>query len=194
LLLIIISSLLIQVNAQQTAPRSSVDKGSAEDRFNYILKESVTSEDSKIVKGWWLYHLKTFVIDTIKSLNNEIAVMKNTMSASVSNYDSLKNELQQTNEKLTTAISEKNSLSLFGILMNKSAYNSILWSIIGGLAFLFVLFVLLFKRSNFVTVQTKNDLEELKIEFDTFRKRALEREEKLVRKHHDEIQRYKEGK
>jgi uncharacterized membrane protein len=179
------------VTAQQSTPRPSVDRGSVEERFNYILKEASTFEDSKVVKGWWLYHLKTHVIDTMKSLQNEIARLNGSVSAKSSNYDSLNAELKRTNDKLALAISEKNSISFVGIPMNKNAYNTLLWSIIGGLTFLLVIFIILFKRSNIVTVQTKKDLDELKNEFEVFRKRALEREEKLVRKHHDEMQKYK---
>jgi hypothetical protein len=194
LMMVISLIAIIPINAQQSAPRSSVDRGSVEDRFDYILKEAVTSEDSKVVKGWWLYHLKAHVLDTIKSLQNEIGHLQVSVSAKSSNYDSLNAELKETNEKLTIAIEEKNSISFFGLPMHKNAYNTLLWSIIGGLTFLLLFFILLFKRSNIITVQTKKDIDELKDEFEGFRKRALEREEKLVRKHHDEMQKYRNNK
>jgi hypothetical protein len=191
LLLLITSPAINSLHAQQSAVRGSVDRGSVEDRFNFILKESVTSEDSKIVKGWWLYHLKTFVIDTMKSLQNEIVLLQNSVKNTTSDFDSLNTELKTTNDKLIAAINEKNNISFIGIPMNKNAYNSLVWSIIGGLTFLVAIFILFFKRSNIVSVQTKRDLDELKNEFEAFRKRALEREEKLVRKHHDEMQKYR---
>lgn len=184
----------IQSFSQQTAPRPSVDKGSIEDRFNYILREGVTVDDSKTIKSWWLYHLKTYVLDTVKSLHNEIELLQGSVSSKSSNYDSLGNELKQLTEKLEVTIKEKNSISLLGFQMNKSAYNLLLWAIIGGLAFLLIIFILMFKRSNLVTVQTKKGADELRIEFDSFRKRAREREEELVRKHHNEIQKYKNSK
>lgn len=174
-----------------TKPKGSVDNGSVEDRFNFVIRESNTFENSKIVKTWWLTHLKAHVLDTIKSLSSEIKDLQNSVGTKTSRYDSLNVELQNTHEKLTKAINEKDSIAFIGIPMNKHAYNSLLWTIISGLLVLLVIFIFMFKRSNYVTVQTKKDLEDLKVEFEAFRKRALEREEKLVRKHHDEIQKYK---
>jgi hypothetical protein len=46
---------------------------------------------------------------------------------------------------------------------------------------------LLFKRSNVVTVETKQTLEEVREEFDTHRKNALVREQKLARRLQDEV-------
>ena len=40
-------------------------------------------------------------------------------------------------------------------------------------------------------MQTKTDLEQLKNEFESFRKRALEREQRVVREMYDEILKYK---
>jgi hypothetical protein len=65
------------------------------------------------------------------------------------------------------------------------------WIIIIGLTFTLVIFILLFKRSNLVTRQTRDDLVEIKNEFESFRKRALEREEGIVRKYHNELMQYK---
>jgi hypothetical protein len=180
--------------SQQTNPRPSVDRGSIEDRFNYILKEGVSVDDSKTVKAWWLYHLKTFVIDSVKALQNEIDQLHSSVSSGTSKYDTLNTQLKLVNEKLELAVKEKNNISLIGIPMNKHAYNTLLWSIIAGLGFLLIVFILMYKRSNLVTNQTKKDADELKNEFDTFRKRAREREEELVRKHHNEIQKYKGNK
>jgi hypothetical protein len=192
LILIVVTGIVS--HAQQSPPRPSVDRGSIEDRFNYILREGVSSEDSKVIKAWWIYHLKTFVIDTVKSLHNEIEKLQGSVSSTSSNYDSLQNALKVINEKLQLTIKEKDSISLVGIKMNKKAYNSLLWSIIGGITFLLFVLIIMFKRSNIITVQTKKDLDELKDELEAFRKRAREREEELVRKHHNEMQKYKSTK
>jgi len=215
-MLLLALSAINQLNAQQTAteptptepivakpattkpattkPKGSVDMGSVEDRFNFIIREANTFENSKIVKTWWLTHLKQHVLDTLKSLSGEIKDLHNSVGTKSSKYDSLNVELQNTHEKLTKAISEKDSIAFLGMPMNKHAYNSLLWTIISGLLILLVIFIFMFKRSNYLTVQTKKDLEDLKVEFEAFRKRALEREEKLVRKHHDEMQKYKNTK
>jgi hypothetical protein len=66
-----------------------------------------------------------------------------------------------------------------------------LWTIIFGLLALLIIILLLYRKNNAVTVQTKQDLLELKNEYEIHRKRALEREEKLARQHLDELNKYK---
>jgi glutamyl-tRNA reductase len=66
-----------------------------------------------------------------------------------------------------------------------------MWLLAGILTFFMVLFVILYKRSNAVTVSTLKDLEEIRDEFENHRKRALERQEEVVRKYHAELNKYK---
>jgi hypothetical protein len=186
-----ISLSLFKVLSQETVVKPSVDRGTIESRFDYVIREASPLEDSKVVKSWWLYHLKTGVSDTLKALRSEIFVTKNVLSAKNAEIDSLKLNIKSVNEELGNVNNEKNSIGFIGISMSKSAYNSLMWSIIIGLALLLLIFIALFKRSHVVTTQTKTDLAELKDEFEAFRKKALEREEKIVRKYHDELSKYK---
>jgi len=75
--------------------------------------------------------------------------------------------------------------------MTKSAYNSLLWSLIIGLILLLVLFIFKFKNSNTITKQANLLLVETEEEFDTFRARSLEREQKVRRELQDEINKHK---
>jgi LPXTG-motif cell wall-anchored protein len=186
-----ISLPVIKVLAQETSVKPSIDKGSIESRFDYIIREATALEDSKVVKGWWIYRLKSSVSDTLKALHSEILETKRILSVKNSEIDSLKSGMQFVKDQLNTVNNEKNSIGFMGINMSKTGYNSLMWFIIIGLAVLLIIFIALFKRSNIVTSQTKTDLRELKDEFEAFRKRALEREEKIVRKYHDELSKYK---
>ena len=71
--------------------------------------------------------------------------------------------------------------------MSKSTYNLFIWSLVGGLIILTALSFLLFKRSHLVTKETKVRLDEVREEFDSHRKNALIREQKLARKLQDEV-------
>jgi septal ring factor EnvC (AmiA/AmiB activator) len=167
------------------------EKGTIESQFKYIYDQSYTFEIYKSVRISWFQTLKSHVLDTLKSIKKELKSSQKLVEAKDVQMDSLKSELEKTKQNLATTTKEKNSFELLGILMGKNAYNSIVWLIILGLAGLLLFFVLLFKRSNSVTSQTKKDLSEIKEEFETFRKRSLEREEKMARKHLDELNKYK---
>lgn len=177
------------LNGQEN--RLSIDGSNIEGQFNYVLLKSDKVEDSRIVKSWQLYRLKSHVLDSMAAIQGKLDNSKHLVKAKQQEIDSLNTLLSQTNEKLTTAIKAKNNISLLGIKMEKSAYNTIMWLIITGLSFFLLLFIVMFKRSNIVTVLTKKHLEETQEEFEAHRKRALAREEQIVRKLYDELNKYK---
>ncbi|NJO91705.1 MAG: hypothetical protein HC831_24125 [Chloroflexia bacterium] len=75
--------------------------------------------------------------------------------------------------------------------MSKEAYSKLMWIIISVLALVLAVFIILFKRSNKITLINKSALQETRDEFDKFRKRALEREQELSRNHLAELNKYK---
>lgn len=199
LLLSIIALLLMSQNfqrllAQETPNKLSLEKGSIANRFDYVIKESTTFQDSRVVKSWWLTRLKSHVSDSLNGLHKELLAEQKMNITKDAQIDSLKQALINVNNTLTISRNEKNSMYFFGIAMSKQAYNGIVWAIILVLSMLLIIFILLFKRSNVVTKQTKLSLADLKEEFDSHRKRALEREEALVNKFHSEVNKLKSKK
>jgi ABC-type oligopeptide transport system substrate-binding subunit len=75
--------------------------------------------------------------------------------------------------------------------MDKIVYNSILWLIIAALLAILLTFIVLFKRSNAITLRTKSELIETRNEYEDYRKRNLVREQQIVRQLYDEILKYK---
>ena len=175
----------------QDSQKPSLDRSDVENQFNYVLRNASDYEDSKVVKSWWLWRLKSHVLDSLNSLKDSISDAYVIIDAKDLTIDSLKKDLKTVNQKLVTTEKEKNSLKFFGLNMSKGAYNSILWTIIAGLILTLLIFIILFKRSNSITLSTKSNLEEIKEEFETFRKRALEREQQIARELYDEIIKYK---
>jgi hypothetical protein len=126
-------------------------------------------------------------LDSLRAAKREISQLESTLETTRSEMASLKQTLQQTSEDRDLAIKNKNSLSFFGIQMNKTLYNSIMWIIVLALAALLIILLLAFKRSFVVTRQTRKDLEETREEFESYRQQSRERYEKLVVQHHQEV-------
>ncbi len=177
--------------AQKSVEKLSLNEGTIENQFNYVIKKSNDYEDFKMVKSWWLYRLKTHVLDSMKIEKEKLSKSISLTVEKIKEIESLRATLQTTNDKLSLAVREKNNLVFLGITMNKATYNSIMWVLIAGLTVLLGAFVFLYRRSNAVTIQTKASLSELKEEYEDYRKRTLEREQKTVRKLYDEILKYK---
>jgi hypothetical protein len=177
--------------AQKSTTQNILEEGSVEEQFNYVVDKSSTYNDYKAIKSSNIYTLKKNVFDTLKLMRTEAANKQNTVRENTHTIDSLTEQLATTKEDLALAVKEKNSLHFLGIKMNKSVYKSIMWLVIGILTFSLVLFIIMYKRSHVVTVKAFSDLEETREEFEKHRKRALERQEEVVRKYHAELNKYK---
>ena len=129
--------------SQETPVKPSIGKGSIESQFNYVLYRSEKYEDYKLVKSWWLYTLRSQVLDTLKAFHENLRNTQNLLSAKNTEIDSLITVMQTLNNELDIALKEKSSMKLLGIKMEKIIYNSILWLIIAGLLVVLLTFVLL---------------------------------------------------
>jgi len=177
--------------SQDNQEKPFQEKGTIESQFDFTFEKSYTFENFKSIRIPWFLTLKSHVLDTIKTLKKELKKTQMLVKSKETQVDSLNTELSKTNDNLTTITKEKNSFRLLGILMDKKAYNSFLWTSLLILAVGLLGFIILFKRSNAITNQSKTTLAEVKEEFEVFRKRSLEREEKMARKHLDELNKYK---
>jgi hypothetical protein len=193
---ILFSFLSSNIIAQEPVAKPSIDltpleTGSVVTQFDFVLEKSSKFEDTRVVKTFWLTRLKAHVTDTLRTMNRKFAEVQKTVIKKQSQIDSLKTGITMISAGLSAATNEKDSMKLLGMLINKNLYQTIVWMVIIGLSLIVLIIGVLFKRSNSITVQTKTDLEELKQEFEAHRKRALEREAQLSRKHLDEINKLK---
>lgn len=164
-----------------------LESGSISTQLDFVIEKSNKYEDNRVVKSFWLTKLKTHILDTLRTVNRKLSDANKIITKKQLEIDSLKASVSSINAGLTQVTNERDSMQLFGLLINKNLYKTIIWLIIIGLAILLVILGVLFKRSNSITIEIKTDLEELKEEFESHRKRALEREAQLSRKHLDEI-------
>jgi uncharacterized protein HemX len=173
--------------AQSDDNEATLDKGPIAGQFDYAIEESSKYEEYRVVRTTWLYKLKSNVIDSLANLET-------TINQKESQIDSLNNEITTLNNNLTTAkdemnkaVTQKDSISFLGSELSKGKYNSIMWGIVLILAVGATLLFMLFKRSHYLTAETKEKHRELEKEYDDHRKRTLEKEKNMARQHLNEL-------
>ncbi len=168
-----------------------LDSDNLDNQFQYIITKTESFQQYQVVKRTLLHKLKKNTLDSIQLLktkqNDLIAQVKDLKSE----LSSLEARMKETQEKFDTATKEKDSLKLFGILITKSTYYLIVLTIILGLIAALAVVFILFKRSNAITIKTKDTLTNTQDEFEKHRKWALEKEQKLSRELLKEQQRNK---
>ncbi|PKQ44845.1 tRNA (guanine-N1)-methyltransferase [Confluentibacter flavum] len=172
----------------------SLDKGSIDNQFEYVITRSNNYQDFKVVKKTWLYTLKAHTIDSLKAVHNDLADTKILVDTQAKEISDLKSSLESTQANLENTRSEKDNIGLFGAQMSKGSYKTIMWLIIGCLLALLALFIYKFNNSNAITRQAKKNLADIEEEFEEHRKTAVEREQKVRRQLQDEINKQKTTK
>lgn len=188
-------------NAQaQTAPaktqktsaaksQQGLNAGTIASQFDYINNTSNNYQDYKVVRKTSLEKLEVNITDSIKAMQAKLANINATLANHDNEVSSLKDSLNNVAQELKTTREQKESFSLLGILLAKSTYNLLVWCIIGVLALALVFYIYRFNQSHLVTAEAKKTLEELRVEFEQHRKKAMEREQKLNRQLQDELNR-----
>jgi len=180
------------INAQTTDQKKlSLESGTIDDQFEYVIQKSGKYQDFKVVKRVWLYTLKAHTLDSLNAVRKELTTTLNKVDTQAKEISDLKQSLSNTNTTLNNTIEEKNSMSLFGMQMSKSAYSTFMWGIIVVLLILLAFFVYRFNNSNSLTKDAKRKLNDVEAEYEDHRRVALEREQKVRRQLQDEINKNK---
>ena len=193
--LLLLSSFTFLSAQDKTENKLSLNSGTIDNQFEYVITKSYTYNGNgkvyKNVERYWLDALRAHTIDSLNALKDQLKNTKQIVENQDTEIQVLKTNLDDTNATLDQTKLEKNSMSLFGFLMSKTGYNILLWSIIAGLLALLLFFIFKFKNSNAITKQAKLALAETEEEFEDHRKRALEREQKVMRRLQDELNKQK---
>lgn len=194
LLSLIISTNIYSQEKQDADDKLSLSEGTIDNQFEYVIRRSNNYQDYKVIKKKWLYELKAHTLDTLKAIHKTLDETQAIVTTQSNEINGLKDQLASTNATLTSTKEEKDNMSLFGMPMSKSAYRSIMWSVIGALLLLLLTFIYKFNKSNTVTRQSKQALSDIEEEFEEHRRNALEREQVVRRQLQDEINKQKKTK
>ncbi len=182
---------MIQTANAQSGASAVLDSALLEAQLDYIHENTRVYNNFRAIRADIFLKIKRNVMDTINASKLEVEQLNSRLTERNFQIETLNTDLTRTNNEKDEAIKSQNSLSFFGIQMNKTLYNSIVWLIILGLVALAVILVMMHRRSHLVTKQVKEELQTTQDDFDLYRKSSREKYEKLVVSHHNEIMRLK---
>jgi len=182
----------MKVTGQAVMPDELI-KNPLKEQLKYLEGRTIIYENYRAIREDMFQKLKSNVNDSLSAADKKIAGLKKTASELNLSLDSLRANLQLTKTSLEEMTRTKNSLKVIGLIVNKDTYNGIMWTILGGLVALLLLGFLVFQRNLSTTSNTKKEFQELKNEFEAYRKTTREAREKLTMDHFNEIKRLKGG-
>lgn len=170
-----------QVQTDSTAAQNSLRSGTITSQFDYIYRVSNNFQEYEVVKKSNLEQLKANVLDSIQSINAQLAQIKASQAGHADTLTALTAQMNQAIADKEAAIEAQDSFSFLGINIQKSVYSSMMWTIVAALAAALAFFAVQYFRSFGRIKKAEKDLLEVQEEFEQHRKNTLERERKLKR-------------
>lgn len=183
----------ITITAQNaTESKSTESPKNIIEVFDALIKSSSNYNDNargkryKVVDRSKIPPFKQTLSDTVQHLRNQIIALKSEVNETQKTSSRLIQERDDIASTLEHTQAQKDSMNLFGAQMSKDGYNALLWGIVAGLTLLLLFFIGKFKSSNTITKQAQARLASSELEFESYRKKALEKEQKMGRLLQDE--------
>lgn len=170
-----------------TAQQTVTEENTLENQFDKIYRISTSYQTYKVISKEGYQKLKNNVLDSLNQIENTLSEKVSLLKTKESDIQKLNEKINNTQINLDASIKKENSISLFGLALNKTTYNSILWFLIIALLMGMLFFMYKFSNSNLLTKEAKHNLAEVEQELSQFRKKTLEKEQKLRRQLQDEI-------
>ena len=189
-ILAVLITTVMKLTGQATMPDALI-KSSLNEQFKYLDEHTKIYENYRAVREDMFQLTKKNVSDTLSLLNTKIAGLNKTARTLNQTIDTLRKDLGSTKSSLEATTKSKNSISVMGLEVNKAAYNRIMWTILFGLVAALVAGFLVFKRNLTIISNTKKEFQELKDEFETYRKTSREAREKMTMAHFLEMKKLK---
>lgn len=173
-------------SAQDTSAEEQSDKPSAIEDLRTVVDKSNNYQQYKVIEKVEINAAIKKVFTEFELLTAEISELNDSIQSQDAQVQSLKKELSGLNTELTDLQNEKDEIQFLGMSLTKSAYNALVWSIIGVLVILLLFFIFKFNRSNLLTKEAKQNLKNLDADYENYKRIALEKQQKLGRQLQDE--------
>lgn len=178
--------LLLTINFSAQAQENARGESPIEEEFTNIIENSNDYQGYKVVDYNELTALKKKTSDFIANLNNQLTVQQNTIDQHQEEISELKAELETTRNNLEEVTADKDAITFLGIPFSKSGYMSLMWGIIIVLIVALLIFIYRFKKNRSQTTEARQNLSTTEKEFEAYRAKALEKEQRLGRQLQDE--------
>lgn len=114
----------------QETEQEDVSKNDLRSQWEELIKSSGTYADKKIIRITSLSEYRNALGDSLTQYANTIESLKSEKSKTELENNALKSELEAVKAELEASEKLNDNMSFFGLLLSKSAYNIIVWSIV----------------------------------------------------------------
>lgn len=176
-----LSTGLIFAQNQTTSVADSINS-----QFKDVIESANNYQDYKVVKRFKLENLRKTTREEIQGLEENIVGLNKKIDQQQAQIDQIQQKLKKANTDVENATKSKEELSFLGIRTQKGTYKTIVWIVVLLLVLILIFFIYKYKQSHRITVEARDNLKANEHEFDDYRKKALEKQQRLGRQLQDE--------
>lgn len=173
LLPILICLLWVQSPAQE---KSDIVKS-----FDSVVNSGGNYQDYKVIKKTKLNAFKENLASVRDSLKSTISSLENNITTFENDIQELQTQNKGLSKELEKLKKSKDQISILGFNLSKSTYNITVWFIILILILILAFVFIKYRNRNIVTVELKENLRNTNKEFEEYKHRAIEKQQKLGR-------------
>ncbi|WP_373058671.1 hypothetical protein [Zunongwangia sp. H14] len=181
--LLCFAAFFTQANAQDSL---AANQHPVRSEFDELIETSNDYQGYKVIDYDRIIELRNTTSAYIENLKNEITTQTNTMDRQNQEIEELKEKLSDTQADLERVNNEKDAINFLGIPFSKGSYKAIMWGLVGLLVLALLFFIYRYRSSNATTKEARKRLDETEKEFDAYRAKSLEKEQRLGRQLQDE--------
>ncbi|WP_296705510.1 hypothetical protein [Algoriphagus sp.] len=163
----------------------SLNSGTIDSQFDYVYSVSNSyqekNQEYKIVKKTNLDKLKSNMLDSMRTMRQEVLGLKTQISSQKDSIGRMNTVLIQAEAQKEEAIANKENFTFLGVGIHKTFYSSMMWLLVAILGIALAFFSMQYMGSFKKIKKAENDLADVQEEFDSHRKNTLDRERKLKR-------------
>jgi LAS superfamily LD-carboxypeptidase LdcB len=183
---IVLAGLLISTLGFAQENNTSEPANRINTQFQEIITNSNNFKEYKVVKESDLKKLQANTDSYITELDLRIEELEKKVAVEQEAQEPLQKQLNAAQASVQRLDEEKASISVLGILIEKTVYNVIVWSIVAILGIALIVIYLQFKKSHVVTNHAKSELATAEAELEELRRKSIEEKQQLGRQLQDE--------
>lgn len=176
------------INAQE----ASFNPKNIGSQFDYILNKSENYRDLKIVKTKLIENLKESVTSSYALIERQLLNSKTVVNTQKAEIGKLQSQLNQTNASLSKYTNTGPTVTFLGIVFNETVFGSLFSILFFGSLITAAIFAIRFNKSNEITINAQSVLVDLEEEYQEYKRRSIEREQKISRQLQDVINKQKQ--
>lgn len=173
--------------AQNKPAQPELESGTIESQFTYIIEKSSSFKDFQLIRKASILKVKSNALDSLQTVRKELVESNGKVSGLNSQIKQLQSEVVTLKDEIASISEDKDSINFLGKNMDKAAYVSMMWIIVAVLLVALLFFIFKYRSGFAVIKQTKFELEKIENEYEEHRKKALKKEQEIMRKLQDEI-------